>query len=233
MSAGVAGRRIVVTGASSGIGHALVRELVAAGAQVIAMARSDDALRALASALGPSVIPVAGDVRLADDVERLVGSAGAADAVINNAGIGRVEPFLASDAAGWREILDTNLVGALLVARAFLPAMLAARRGVIINVGSAAADGWPYLAAYAASKAALRAASAALASEYGGRGVCVEYVEIGPTAGTEFGARSDPAHLPIAARAWTELGIPWRTDVATPDTAARALRAALERRLPS
>jgi short-subunit dehydrogenase len=150
------------------------------------------------------------------------------DVVVNNAGIGHVEPFLGSDPARWRLTLDTNLIGALLVTRAFLPGMLAAGRGLIVNVGSTSITGWPYLTLYAASKAALQAASSALDREHAGRGVRVLYVELGPTAGTDFGTHCDPAHLSTAARAWTELGIAWQTDLATAEQSAGAVRDAIE-----
>jgi 3-hydroxy acid dehydrogenase / malonic semialdehyde reductase len=231
MSAALADRTVVVTGASSGIGRALAGALVAGGARVIAAARSADKLQALADELGAALVPVAADVADPGAVERLAAAAGRVDAVVNNAGIGYVEPFVDSDPARWRQTLDTNLVGALLVTRAFLPGMLAAGAGLIVNVGSASASGWPYLTLYAASKAALQAASLALDREHAGRGVRVQYVEVGPTAGTGFGVASDPSHLPTAARAWTELGIAWRTDVATPETTARVIVGAIERGL--
>lgn len=231
MTAALAGRTVVVTGASSGIGRALAITLVERGARVLAAARSVDKLRALADQLGAALVPVPTDVGDATAVDRLAATAGAADAVVNNAGIGHVEPFLTSDPARWQQTLDTNLVGALLVARAFLPPMLATGRGVILNVGSASASGWPYLTLYAASKAALCAASVALDREYAGQGVRVLHVEIGPTAGTDFGVHSDPAHLPLAARAWTELGIAWRTDLSSPDTSAKVICGVLEEAL--
>jgi 3-hydroxy acid dehydrogenase/malonic semialdehyde reductase len=233
MSATLAGRTVVVTGASIGIGRALACDLVTAGARVVAAARSADKLCALAAELGNGLVPVVADVADAAAVDRLAAAAGAVDVVVNNAGLGHVEPFLASDPARWRQTLDTNLIGALLVARAFLPGMLAAGRGLIVNVGSTSASGWPYLALYAASKAGLQAASVALDRELSGRGVHVAYVEIGPTAGTDFGTHSDPQHLPAAGRAWTELGIDWRTTVGAPETSARAIRAAIERALSS
>lgn len=227
MSDVLAGRSVLVTGASSGIGRALAVALVARGARVVAAARSADRLAALEAELGAALEPVAADVAVPADVERLVAAAGRLDAVVNNAGFGQVEPFLASDPTVWRATLDTNLIGALLLARAALPSMLAAGRGAIVNVGSASASGWPYLALYAASKAALHAASVALDREYAGRGVRVVHVEIGPTAGTEFGTRSDPSHLPTAGRAWTELGIPWNVGVGKPEHAAATILDAL------
>ncbi|HSQ00700.1 MAG TPA: SDR family NAD(P)-dependent oxidoreductase [Candidatus Dormibacteraeota bacterium] len=232
MSDPLAGGAVLVTGASSGIGRALATALVGRGARVIAAARSADRLASLAAELGPALEPVVADVAEPGDVQRLVVAAGRLDAVINNAGIGQVEPFLESDPAVWRATLDTNLIGALLVARAALPAMLAAGRGAVVNVGSASASGWPYLALYAASKAALHAASVALDREYAGRGVRVLHIEIGPTQGTEFGARSDPAHLPSAARAWTELGISWNVGVTNPAASAETILAALAAALP-
>jgi len=221
-------RTVVVTGASSGIGRSLAVALVGAGARVVAAARSADKLEQLAAALGPALRPVVADVAAPDAVQRLADAAGPVDAVVNNAGLGHVEPFLDADPRRWQATLDVNLIGALLVARAFLPGMLDAGRGVILNVGSASASGWPYLTLYAASKAALHAASLAMDREYAGRGVRVLSVEVGPTAGTDFGSHSDPAHLPTAARAWTALGIPWNTGVTKPADSAAAILAALD-----
>jgi len=227
MSDGLAGRRVVVTGASSGIGRALALALVQRGARVVAAARSADKLADLARAAGALLTPIVTDVGDADAVARLAVAAGMVDAVVNNAGSGQVEPFLASDPQRWRATLDTNLIGALLVSRAFLPAMLARGAGVVVNVGSASASGWPFLALYAASKAALHAASLSLDREMAPHGVRVLHVEVGPTAGTGFGDHSDPAHLPAAREAWSALGIPWAVDVKLPADAAETILAAL------
>jgi len=226
MSASLAGRVVVVTGASSGIGRALARTLIEADARVIAVARSADKLADLAAELGDALVALPTDVADPEAVARLAATAGPVDVVVNNAGIGHVEPFLDSDPARWRLTLDTNLIGALLVARAFLPGMLAAGRGLILNVGSTSAGGWPYLTLYAASKAALQAASGALDREHAARGVRVRCVEIGPTGGTDFGTHSAPEHLPTAARAWTELGIDWQNPT-TPEASARVIRDAI------
>ena len=228
MNPALADRVVVVTGASSGIGRALARLLIDAGARVIAVARSRERLAALAAELGDALVPVPTDVTDGAAVARLAAAAGAVDVVVNNAGIGHVEPFLASDPARWRVTIDTNLVGALLMVRAFLPEMLAAGRGLIVNVGSTSAGGWPHLTLYAASKAALQTATNALEREHAGRGVRFLCVEIGPTAGTDFGTHSEPEHLPTAARAWTELGIAWQ-DPTTPEASARVIHDAIAR----
>lgn len=233
MNGSVAGRGIVVTGASSGIGRALAVELVGAGARVVAAARSRDKLQELAAELGSALIPAAVDISDPAGVADLVAAAGAVDVVVNNAGLGHVEPFLESDVTRWKQTLDTNLIGALLVTRAFLPDMLSAGRGLILNIGSASASGWPYLTLYAASKAALNAASVALDREHAPRGVRITCFEVGPTADTGFGLHSDPRHLPTAARRWTELEIDWRTALNTPATTARSIRAAIEQALSS
>lgn len=226
MSAAVDGKTIVVTGASSGIGRSLALQLAAAGAKVVATARSAERLAALASEGGDDLYGLATDVsdpasvrRLAEWIEMRFGGI---DALVNNAGIGYLAPFLSSTPEQWRETIETNLYGALRTMQAFLPHMLARQRGVILNVGSNAASGWPYMTLYAASKAALDAATVAVDREYTGHGVRVLTVDVGPTRGTEFGSRfTDAEVLAQATETWTRLGIAW-TDFSTPDeTAAR------------
>ncbi len=235
MSDLLAGRTAVVTGASAGIGRVLVGALAGRGMRVVAAARDADKLRALAEEVGPAVLPVATDIADEASIARLVTRAqetcGAIDVVVNNAAIGYLEPFLDSDQRRWRETVETNLFGALMVARAFLPAMLAAGRGAVINVGSSGATGWPYLALYAASKAALQAASISIDREITGRGVRVLSVEIGSTSGTDFGSRFDRRHVQAATSAWTASGIKWNTEVKTPAQSAQAIVAVIEQAL--
>jgi NAD(P)-dependent dehydrogenase (short-subunit alcohol dehydrogenase family) len=221
MSDPLRGCSVLVTGASSGIGRALATALVGRGARVVAAARSADRLASLAAELGPACEAVTADVAKPADVERVVAGAGRLDAVINNAGVGHVEPFLVSDPAIWRATLDTNFVGALLVARAALPDMLAAGRGAVINVGSAAAAGWPYLALYTrrprppCTPPAWRSTASAN-PDAAWRAVL--HVEIGPTEGTDFGIpRIPPTCRP--RQAWTALGIPW-----SPGASGRPMR---------
>lgn len=226
MSAPLDGMTAVVTGASSGIGRALALQLVEAGARVIAAARSGEKLRALAAEAGRQLIPAETDVTDDASVEALARAARAAGevrAVVNNAGIGYLEPFVAAPPRHWAETINVNLLGALRVAQAFLPSMLRQGAGIIVNVGSNGASGWPYLALYAASKAALDAATVAIDRECAGRGVRVVSVEIGPTGGTAFGERfTDAELLATATAAWSRLGIAWDRFV-TPEVSARKI----------
>ena len=228
----LAGRTGVVTGASSGIGRALTLRLVPRGMRVVAAARSPDALRELAREAGPAVHVVETDVTRQESVdelrERARRACGRIDVVVNNAGVGYVEPFVSSPLTHWHETLATNLIGALAVTRAFLPLLVDRGGGLIVNVGSASASGWPYVALYAASKAALDAASIAIDRELHGSGVRVLSVEIGPTAGTGFGSRSDPGDVAAAMRSWTESGIPWSESISTADASAQKIVDAIE-----
>lgn len=217
---------IVVTGASSGIGRTLALQLAAAGARVIATARSAERLETLAGEGGANLIGLATDVNDAGSVRRLAEWTalrfGAVDAVVNNAGIGYLEPFLASTAEHWLETINTNLFGALRMMQAFMPQMLDRQRGLILNVGSNASSGWPYMTLYGASKGALEAATVAIDREYADRGVRVLCVDVGPTRGTEFGSRfTDAEVLAQATSTWTRLGIPWDTFATADETASR------------
>jgi NAD(P)-dependent dehydrogenase (short-subunit alcohol dehydrogenase family) len=231
MSDPLAGKSVVVIGSSSGIGRTLALALLGRGMRVVAAARSVERLQELERDSAGAVLPVAVDVRSEDSVNALAAAAarlcgGKVDVVINSAGVGYLEPFLESDMARWRDTLETNLIGALLVLRAFLPGMLQVGKGVMVNVGSTGASGWPYLTLYSASKAALQAASASIGHEHRGRGVRVVVVDVGSTSGTDFGARFDPASIGVATRAWTECGIPWDREMATPaESAARVVGA--------
>ena len=229
------GKAAIVTGSARGIGRATAELFVSEGAKVLINDIDGDVAEQAAGEIDGETAVYAGDLTKEGVPDELVKTAidafGAVDIVVNNAGAGRVEPFLASDPAQWRATLDTNLVGALLLVRAALPGMLAAGRGVIVNVGSASASGWPYLTLYAASKAALQAASLSLDRELAPQGVRVLHVEVGPTAGTGFGDHSDPAHIPTARDAWTALGIPWAVDVRLPDESAEIILTAIEQGL--
>ena len=211
----LAGRVGIVTGASAGIGVAAARALAAAGMTVVLAARRAERLDALAHeirAAGGTADAVATDLRDERQVEALVDGAvarhGRLDALVNNAAVGTIRPIADGRTAEWRAILETNVLGVLVACRAALRHMLPAGRGDIVNVTSASAhEAWPYLAVYAASKAAVHTLSRGLRAEVAERGVRVMTLEVHNVRGTEFAGSFDPALLPDALAAWRARGL--------------------------
>jgi NAD(P)-dependent dehydrogenase (short-subunit alcohol dehydrogenase family) len=176
-----AGKRALVTGGSKGIGEAIVRRLIAAGADVATTARS--AMRApdgLAAFVEADLATPDGVARVVRQVsERFDGL----DILINNVG-GSTAPsggFAVLTDAEWQHALDVNLLAAVRLDRAFLPGMLTQRRGVIVHVSSIQRRLPLFEAtlAYAAAKAALTTYSKGLANEVGPNGVRVNSVAPG------------------------------------------------------
>jgi len=179
------GRVAVVTGASRGIGLAIVRALVAEGAHVVAGAlHSSPELDALAAT--ESVDVVRTDLSTPEGPAELVRTAGEqVDILVNNVGAvgARLDGFLNVTDEQWLASLNLNLMAAVRASRAVLPAMLAAGKGAIVTVSSVNAylpD--PPVIDYSAAKAALANFCKALSREYGGRGIRVNTVSPGPVA---------------------------------------------------
>src|SRR5678815_472067 len=147
------GKRVLITGASRGLGRALVTAFVDAGAsEVIAGARKPEDREALKSS---RVTPVQLDVTIADDVEELV-HLGPIDILVNNAGIAGFGNPLTMDFAAVQEEIAVNYFGVLRVTRAIAPGMIAQRDGMIVNVATAFAKvNLPIVGTYCATKAAL------------------------------------------------------------------------------
>jgi NAD(P)-dependent dehydrogenase (short-subunit alcohol dehydrogenase family) len=156
----IEGKRVLVTGASRGLGRALVTAFVDAGAsEVIAGARKPEDRETLKSS---RVTPVQLDVTIADDVEELV-HLGAIDILVNNAGIAGFGNPLTMDFAAVQEEIAVNYLGTLRVTRAVAPAMIEQRDGVIVNVATAFARvNLPIVGTYCATKAALLSLGQAL-----------------------------------------------------------------------
>ena len=168
-------RTALVTGATGGIGKAVARRLAADRFRVFVGGRRAGPLKRLAEEVGGVALPF--DVAREDEVERARGAAGglgggALDVLVNAAGVFGLATVTDTDAAMLERNLRANVVGAANVTRAFLPAMLHAGAGLVINVGSVA--GWrafPENAAYSASKFALRGFHDVLLEELRGTGV--------------------------------------------------------------
>ncbi|MEY9852781.1 hypothetical protein ABH923_002459 [Leifsonia sp. EB41] len=131
----------VVTGASSGIGEATARALVASGYRVALLARRADRIDALAAELGDGSIAIEADVTDRDQLlaaaERVRHELGPASVLINNAGIMLLGPFSADQREDYRRMIDVNLLGAITTTEVFLD-QLTAGEGDVINISSVA-----------------------------------------------------------------------------------------------
>jgi NAD(P)-dependent dehydrogenase (short-subunit alcohol dehydrogenase family) len=173
-------RIAVVTGAAGGIGAAICRRLAGDGFAVACVdVRQADAA-ALAAEL-PQARGYGADVRDAASVgelaERITGDLGAPWLLVNAAGVFSIQRLVDLEEAEWDRILDTNLKGPYLTCRAFLPAMISARSGCVVNVASTAGvRGGRRRAAYCASKGGLVLLTRSLAIDHGQDGVRVNCV---------------------------------------------------------
>ena len=180
------GRTALVTGSSQGIGLALARALVQAGASVVLNGRDALKLEAAAASLaelGGRVITSVFDVTDADAIDREVAAIeagfGAIDILVNNAGIQRRAPLLEMTEAQWREVLDTDLTSAFLLARAVAPGMVARGAGKIVNTCSVMSEVCRSSTGnYAAAKGGLKMLTRAMATEWAKHNVQVN--GIGP-----------------------------------------------------
>jgi 3-hydroxy acid dehydrogenase/malonic semialdehyde reductase len=183
---------VFVTGASAGFGAAIARKFVQAGHRVIATARRQDRLDALAAELGDALLPLELDVRDRAAVEALPAALppgfAAVDVLVNNAGLALgLEPAQRASLDDWQTMIDTNCSGLVQVTRAFLPGMVERNRGHVFNLGSVAGS-WPYAGGnvYGATKAFVRQFSLNLRADLAGTALRVTDVEPGLCAGTEF-----------------------------------------------
>jgi citronellol/citronellal dehydrogenase len=197
-----AGRRVLVTGASRGIGAATARRLAAEGADVAIVARTADRHRTLAGSLretadllstrGGRVVPIVADLADSDARATIVpqaveGLGGPIDVLVNNAAAAIYQPLLDFPLKRRHLLFEVNVHAPLDLAQAVLPTMIERGEGWIVNVSSATAHVWepPFrlgslgstIGIYGASKAALNRMTNALAAEVDGSGVRINTVE--------------------------------------------------------
>ena len=193
----VAGKVVIITGASAGIGQETARRFAGAEAKVVLVARSSDRLTLLAEDLsrqGHEALPITADMRSRGAVTQMVEQAfhhyGRIDILINNAGqaaAGRVADVNPDD---FRQILELNVFGALYAVQAVVPKMRQGGGGLIINISSMVSKMHiPGLAAYAATKAALNMLSETARVELAEENIRVISVYPRLTA-TDFGKNS-------------------------------------------
>jgi len=177
----ISGSRILITGASQGIGRALAEEAARRGGLVLAAARSEQLLRELAQqvkAVGGTLETVQADVTSAEDRQRMVDAArrcfGGLDILVNNAGIGATGHFCEMDPRLLRQIMEVNFFGLTETTRVFLPLLKQGKCPAIVNISSIAGKrGIPARSEYAASKFAVEGFSEALRAELSKDGIDV------------------------------------------------------------
>ncbi len=185
------GKVAVITGASSGIGEAAARLLIAEGGRVVLAARRRDRLDALAAELGEAALAVACDVAdpasVAAMFEGVKARHGGVDLLFNNAGLGVNARFEASDPADWRRMIDANLYGVLHCTQAAIPLMKGRAGAMICSVSSVGGrygvENW---SVYSATKFAVVGFHDALRKELGPDRIRVTVIEPG-AVWTEFG----------------------------------------------
>lgn len=188
-------KRVLVTGASAGIGRDTALSCAKLGFEVFAAARRTDALVALRAEAGENLHPIALDVNRAASIEQArvdvlerTGGHGI-DALVNNAGIAIAGMLSEVTDEDMRSQFETNVFGLMTVTRAFLPEMMARRSGRIVNVSSSGGlVSLPFVGVYHATKFALEALSDTLRWELRPFGVRVSVIEPGPIR-TEFGEK--------------------------------------------
>jgi NAD(P)-dependent dehydrogenase (short-subunit alcohol dehydrogenase family) len=178
------GKIVLVTGASGGLGAALASSFARQGYRVVIAARSGEKLQTVADGIaqnGGQVLAIANDVTQRAQVKALAEEIqqhwGAVQILINNAGIARAASFSEMSDGQWDDTLATNLTGAYNCCKAFLPGMIQAKWGRIINIASTTAKvGYSHVTAYTASKHGLLGLTRALALETARQGVTVNAI---------------------------------------------------------
>jgi short-subunit dehydrogenase len=162
------GKRVLITGASRGIGEGLARRFTAAGARVALVARSADAIEKLAADLGGTAHPadLSDPVQVATLINHVEDEAGPVDVLVNNAGIDLADAFWAHTHDELNQIIQVNLITPMELCRQVVPRMVRRGRGHIVNISSLAACGlYPGLAAYSTTKAGLSHFTAGLRAD--------------------------------------------------------------------
>jgi len=177
------GKRVLITGASRGIGEALANSFSAAGATVALLARSEGQIRSLASKLGGTYHPadLSDPAEVAGLIHRIDSEGGPIDVLVNNAGLDSTAGFTDAPEDELRRVTEVNYLAPAELCRQIIPGMVRRGEGHIVNISSVAGSVvFPGLVTYSASKAALSHFTAGLRADLRGLPVGTTLVELGP-----------------------------------------------------
>ncbi|MFM7870234.1 MAG: SDR family NAD(P)-dependent oxidoreductase [Actinomycetota bacterium] len=199
----IADRRVLVTGASRGIGAAIAREFAKQGAKVTVVARTAGPLEALAAEIGGRALVA--DLFDASQVHGLISRAeemgGPIEVLVNNAGMDVTKNILDTSESEMNDVLKLNLQVPLQLTRLVLPGMVARRSGHIVNISSMAANGgFAGMSVYSASKAGLSHFTRIVRQDLKGTGVRLTNLEVGPVPTDLFANLTHPPAVRSFAR---------------------------------
>jgi 3-oxoacyl-[acyl-carrier protein] reductase len=200
------GRKALITGGSKGLGLAIARTFAEAGADVALMARGQgplDQAAAAIGALGGKVLPIACDVRRADDIAagfaKVTQTFGPIDILVNNAGTSNAHPFETVTDAQWQEDIDLKLFAAIRLTRLAWPLMKQQKWGRVINVLNIGAKApRPASAPTSVTRAAGMALTKALAGEGAPHGILVNALLVGFIESDQWVQRAAMLNVPVA-----------------------------------
>ena len=202
------GKRILVVGASSGVGAATARMADQQGARVAISARRVEMLAELVAG-SSAMVAVPGDVRDEVSARAIVDDASSAlgglDAVVYTVGVSPLLPMAEATAEDWHTVLASNLVGAAIVSAAAAPHLLASDGRLLLLSSKSVRRPFPDLALYATSKIALDGLVRCLPGEF--PGLRVSRVVVGNTEGTDFATSWDGDAFGAALARWEAAGV--------------------------
>jgi short-subunit dehydrogenase len=177
------GKRVLITGASRGIGESLTHAFAGVGAVVALVARSENAIQTLAAELGGTAHPadLANPTQVATLIQRVEDEAGPVDVLVNNAGLDAAGGFADAPGDELRQVAEVNYLAPAELCRQAIPRMLRRGGGHIVNISSGAGSlVLPGLVMYSASKAALSHFTSGLRADFRGLPIRTTLVELGP-----------------------------------------------------
>ncbi|XEC93435.1 SDR family NAD(P)-dependent oxidoreductase [Paenibacillus tarimensis] len=223
----IKGKKVLITGATSGIGRLTAQKLIDCGAVPIVTGRNETKLKAVTESLtgrhASFVLDVTDDGQVTDAIAKIEAEVGAVDVLLNNAGFGKFESILEAPVSHYSEMMDTNYLGIVRCTKAVLPYFMKRGAGHIVNIASMAGKiGTPKSTGYTATKHAVLGFTNALRLELAGTGITVSAVNPGPID-TPFFDLADPEGTYANNVRWF---------IMPPERVAKTIIRVIERRTP-